>query len=185
MIKYDYLIHDTISMKRTEDKLHQLLNNFSKELPHFSDGRIDYSQSDIAPVATVFVAFRNEFLLLKRSTDVSTYKEKWNTVAGYLDDPKQTIFEKVLEELKEELNITKKHISSYSFGKSYQFTDKDNGKTWIVHPTLVMLSQKPVITLNWEHSSFKWIIIDEIYDYDTVPNLKESMKRAFSLAQKK
>lgn len=171
-------------MKKTEEELHKLLENFSKELPHFSDDRIDYSLSDIAPVLTVFVAFRKQFILLKRSNDVRTYKEKWNTVAGYLDDPKQSIFEKVLEELKEELNIKKEDISSYSFGKSYQFTDKENGKTWIVHPTLVMLSQKPVVKLNWEHSTYQWITIDEINDFDTVPNLKESMKRAFSLDQK-
>jgi 8-oxo-dGTP pyrophosphatase MutT (NUDIX family) len=168
-------------MRKNEEELHQLLMSFSKKLPHFSDGRIDYSQSDIAPVITVFIACQNEFLLLKRSNAVRTYKEKWNTVAGYLDNPKQNIFEKMLEELKEELNITRRNISSYSYGKSYQFTDKDNNKTWIVHPSLVMLSQKPVIKLNWEHSTFKWITIDEIDDYDTVPNLKESMERAFSL----
>lgn len=172
-------------MKKTEDELHQLLEKFSKDLPHFSDERIDYSESDIAPVITVFVAFHNEFLLLKRSSDVRTYKEKWNTVAGYLDDPKQSIFEKVLEELKEELNITKHFISSYSFGKRYQFTDKEIGKTWIVHPTLVMLTEKPDIKLNWEHSSFRWITVDELYNFDTVPNLRESMNRAFSLDLKK
>ena len=172
-------------MKKTDEELHQLLNNFSKKLPHFSDGRIDYSQSDIAPVITVFVAFHNEFLILKRSQNVSTYKDKWNTVAGYLDNPKQTFFEKMLEELKEELNITKQNISSYSYGNSYQFTDKDNNKTWIVHPAIVVLSKKPIITLNWEHSTFNWITINEINDYDTVPNLKESIKRAFSLVQTK
>lgn len=168
-------------MRKTEEEVHQLIQDFSKKLPHFSDGRIDYSQSDIAPVLTVFVTYKEKFLLLKRSTNVCTYQKKWNTVAGYLDNPKQTLFEKILEELNEELSITKDHISSYSFGQKYTFTDETNNKTWIVHPTLVTLSKKPTITLNSEHTKYTWISPNEINEFDTVPNLKKSMKRAVRL----
>lgn len=172
-------------MKQKEDDVKKLVKKFSKKLPHFQDGRIDYSQADTAPVLTVFVTFQNKFLLLKRSTNVRTYQQKWNTVAGYLDNPKQTIFQKILEELNEELQITRKQISSYSFGQSYQFTDENNSKTWIVHPTIVTLSEKPDITLDKEHTDYKWITADEIKKYDTVPNLKKSMKRAMKLAHNK
>ena len=172
-------------MKKTEDEVHKLIKEFSTRLPHFKDGRIDYSTSDTAPVLTVFVAYKNTFLLLKRSQKVSTYREKWNTVAGYLDNPNQSIFEKILEELSEELDIKKDQISSYSFGKYYQFTDENNKKTWIVHPVLVTLLEKPDINLNWEHTEYKWITMDEINDFDTVPNLKKSMKRALKLAHNK
>ena len=168
-------------MRKTEQEVHQLIQDFSKKLPHFSDGRIDYSQSDIAPVLTVFVTYKEKFLLLKRSTNVCTYQKKWNTVAGYLDNPNQTLFKKILEELNEELGITKDHISSYSFGQKYTFTDKTNNKTWIVHPTLVTLSKKPQIILNNEHTEYTWISADEINEFDTVPNLKKSMKRAVRL----
>jgi isopentenyldiphosphate isomerase len=172
-------------MKQTEDNVKKIIKKFSKKLPHFQDGRIDYSRSDTAPVLTVFIAYQNKFLLLKRSSNVRTYQHKWNTVAGYLDDPNQTIFEKILEELNEELQITKKQISSYSFGQSYQFTDENNGKTWIVYPTIVTLSEKPHITLDREHTEYTWITADEIKKYDTIPNLKKSMKRAIKLAHNK
>ncbi|MBS3777942.1 MAG: NUDIX domain-containing protein [Candidatus Thermoplasmatota archaeon] len=172
-------------MKQTEDNVQQIVKKFSKKLPLFQDGRIDYSQSDTAPVLTVFIAYQNKFLLLKRSSKVRTYQQKWNTVAGYLDDPNQTIFEKILEELNEELNIKRKQISSYSFGQKYQFTDENNGKTWIVYPTIVTLSKKPDIKLNREHTDYNWITADEIKKYDTVPNLKKSMKRAIKLAHNK
>jgi 8-oxo-dGTP pyrophosphatase MutT (NUDIX family) len=169
-------------MKKTQENVKQLLNDFYQKLPHSPDGRIDYSHSDIAPVITIFITHHNTFLLLKRSEKVRTYKKKWNTVAGYLDDPDQTLFEKILEELSEELSLGKETISSYSFGKKYQFTDHVNNKTWIVHPSLVTLTEKPKITLDWEHTDYKWITPNEIQNFDTVPNLKKSMKRAISLA---
>ena len=68
--------------------IEKLLNELSKKLPKFEDGRIDYSNSNISIVVTVFVKFQDEILLLKRSDKVSTYQGKWNTVAGYIDDLK-------------------------------------------------------------------------------------------------
>ena len=166
---------------KIEQEIKNLLKKKKKKLPHFSDGRIDYSNSDIAPVITIFITCTNHFLLLKRSSQVQTYKGKWNTVAGYLDDPYQTLFEKMIEELNEELQITKDQISSYSIGSKYQFTDEHNKKTWIVHPVLVNMKEKPNITLNFEHTNFVWITRDEVESFDTVPNLKKSLKRAYSL----
>lgn len=164
-----------------EESVNVLLERFSKQLPTFPDGRTDYSSSDVAPVITVFIIFQNSMLLLKRSSSVSTYKGKWNTVAGYLDNPKQTIFEKILEELHEEVGIEKNHIASYSLGSIYQFTDEKNKKTWIVHPAVVTLLEKPTIQLNDEHTEYRWITFDEIEHYDTVLNLKKSMMNAIML----
>lgn len=167
-------------MKKINKEVQQQLQSFSKKLPHLPDGRIDYSKSDIAPVITVFITYKNKFLLFKRSTKVATYKKKWNTVAGYLDNPKQNIFEKILEELREEINLSKNQISSYSIGRKYQFTDEENNKTWIVYPAIVSLTEKPAIRLNWEHTDYTWITIDDLQNYDTVPNLKKSIKRAIT-----
>lgn len=83
------------------EKLLKRYNN----LPRFSDGRIDYSKSKSAPVLTCFITFKGKILLLKRSNSVSTYKCKWNTVAGYIDEPKP-LQEKILEEVLEETGIT-------------------------------------------------------------------------------
>ena len=166
---------------KKEQEIKELINHFSQKLPHFPDGRIDYSNSDIAPVITIFITYKNQFLLLKRSSQVQTYKEKWNTVAGYLDNPYQNLFEKMIEELNEELQITKDMISSYSIGSKYQFTDEKNKITWIVHPVFANLKEKPKIILNFEHTDYVWITRDKIEEFDTVPNLKKSLKQAFSL----
>jgi len=69
-----------------EAKIFKLLKEFSKKLPKFEDGRINYSCSDEAPVITIFVRYKDKILLLKRSDKVAAYKGKWNTIAGYLDE---------------------------------------------------------------------------------------------------
>jgi len=159
-----------------EQKIFETIKEFAKKLPKFSDGRINYSSSDIAPVITVFVKYKNKILLLKRSNKVRVYQNKWNTVAGYLDELKP-IREKVFEEIKEELGIDKSNVSTIIFGKTYEFIDNEVNKTWIVHPVLIELKSKPEIKLDWEHTEYKWIEPRELKKFDIVPKLEESLKR--------
>ena len=167
-------------MDTKEREIIRIVEHFSKKLPKFSDGRIDYSKSDIAPVVTVFIRYKGKVLLLKRSDRVGTYPGRWNTVTGYIDEMK-TIREKVLEEIEEEIGISDEDILSYDFGESYEFKDVGVNKTWIVYPVLVELKDKPVIRLDWEHTEYRWIKPDEIKNFDIVPMLDESLKRAIWL----
>jgi 8-oxo-dGTP diphosphatase len=160
-----------------EKKIYHLIESFAKKLPRFPDGRIDYTHSDTAPVITVFISFKGRILLLKRSDNVLTYKGKWNTVAGYLDEI-ISIKEKVYEELFEELGIKEMDIRSISIGGSYSFTDPSAKRSWIVHPVKVELAHDVQIRLDWEHTEYRWIDPDDINDFDTVPNAKMSLKRA-------
>lgn len=157
-------------------KIFQTIKEFAKKLPKFPDGRIDYSNSDIAPVITVFIKYKNKILLFKRSNKVRVYQNKWNTVAGYLDELKP-IRDKALEEIKEELGIGKNNVSKIYFDESYKFTDNEVSKTWIVNPVLVKLKNKPEIKLDWEHTEYKWIEPEKIKFFDIVPKLEESLKR--------
>ncbi len=159
-----------------EERILQTIKQFSEELPKFSDGRIDYSDSNVAPVVTIFVKFKDKIILLKRSNSVRVYQNKWNTVAGYLDELK-SVRNKVLEEVGEELGIDKDNISTIHFGESYRFTDDEVNKTWIVHPVLVELKNQPEIKLDWEHTEYKWIKPEELKKFDIVPKLEESLKR--------
>ena len=87
------------------------IQEFADKLPKFDDGRIDYSNSDTAPVITVFVKYKDKILLLKRSNKVNNYPSKWNTVSGYLDEVKP-IKNKILEELSEK----ERYIIVHRFG---------------------------------------------------------------------
>lgn len=163
-----------------DQKVLALLKKFSKKLPKFEDGRIDYSNSNEAPVITIFVKFKDKILLLKRSDKVRTYKLKWNTIAGYLDEIKP-IKEKVLEELREEIGIKEENISSILFGKSYELKDKEINKTWIVHPVLVELKNKIEIKLDWEHTEYKWVHPDEIKNFNIVTGLEETLEKILKI----
>ena len=162
-------------MKTHDDQLKQIIESYAKRLPQFKDGRIDYSSSNEAVVLTVFVVFNGKLLLLKRSNKVRTYQGKWNTVAGYLDNTHQTLKEKIQEELREETGISPAIIQDYVYGSYYKFMDINSKKTWIVFPAKVIVTKKPSIQLDWEHTAFRWIKPKDITDFETVPNLEKSL----------
>jgi len=165
-------------MNKKEKMILATVKKFANKLPKFPDGRIDYSNSDIAPVITVFIKYQDKILLLKRSNKVRAYRGKWNTVAGYLDDL-NPLREKALEEVQEELEISEDNILLFCAGESYKFTDAEINKTWLVHPVLVELKNKPNIKLNWEHTQYKWIKEKELKKFDVVPNLDKSLENVF------
>lgn len=166
-------------MSIQEQEILETIKEFAKKLPKFIDGRINYSNSDTAPVITVFIKYKDKILLLKRSDKVSVYQGKWNTVAGYLDEPKP-IVEKIVEEIKEELGIQEDNILSHKLGEPYKFTDPTVNKTWIVHPVLVELRNNPIIKLDWEHTKYRWIKSEKLKKFDIVPMVDESLKRAMN-----
>lgn len=160
-----------------EEKLQRKIQQLAKNLPRFEDGRIDHSKSKVAPVVTIFMEHGDKILLLKRSQNVGTYQGLWQTVAGYLDELRP-LHEKIFEELEEELNLTKELIKNLYFGEPYEYFDKDIDKTWLIHPVLALLSEKPRITLDWEHTDSVWIDPSKLHAYKIVPMLDETLHRA-------
>ena len=167
-------------MDEQEIKVAETLKRLAEKLPRFEDGRINYHDANEAAVLTCLVKFKDKILILKRSDKVWTYKGKWNSVAGYMDEFKP-LRQKALEELNEELGISKEQISNLKLGKPFEFFDEKIKKKWIVHPVLSELKQKPEIKLDFEHTDFKWISPEEIKNYDVVPNLLQSMRQFFYL----
>lgn len=154
----------------------EVLREFSEKLPKFSDGRIDYSNSNKAPVLTCFVKYGDKILLLKRSDKVRVYQGLWNAVAGYLDEPR-SLEEKAHKELREELGITANIIRQTKLGQPYELNDVKAQKIWVIFPVLVELNKKPVIKLDWEHTDFKWIDPIDLKSFDIVPNLDKTLDR--------
>lgn len=144
-------------------------------LPRFADGRIDFSGADRVPVVTCFVEAEGRLLLLRRSERVRTYRGKWCTVAGYLDEV-NTVRDKSLAELEEELQVSQDRVQDVRTGAVYEFEDTESHRTWIVHPVMARLAKQPPIVLDREHTEFKWIEPSAIGAYDTVPMLERSLK---------
>ena len=156
-------------------KIEKIIKEFYDKLPKFPDGRIDYHTSDVAPVLKVFVALDGKILLLKRSDKVRAYQGKWNVIAGYLDDL-NPIEEKVFEELREEIKVSKDNIEQICYGKIEKIEDKEIGKTWISQPVLIKLKNKPEIILDFEHTDYKWILPSEMKKYDILYSLEETFE---------
>jgi len=157
----------------------ELVKELSKSYPCFKDGRIDYSNAEIAPIVTCFIMHNNKIFLAKRGNKVRTYKGKWCTVAGYYDRPLAA--EKIaLMELMEEASIAKEQIDKMIKGAPFNYTDKDYGIKWVVHPFLFLVNSRK-ITLDWEHEEMLWIAPDKLSQYDTVPMLDRSLKSVMEI----
>ncbi|MCK5212188.1 NUDIX domain-containing protein [Candidatus Parcubacteria bacterium] len=141
-----------------------------KNLERFSDGRINYSGFDTAPIILCFVKHQDEILILKRSLMIANYPRTWNTVSGYIDEP-VSLEAKAREELREEIGLDLSLIESIKVGKINTYFDKKINKTWIIYPIIVVLKARPKIQLDWEHSEYKWIKPKELKYYEIVPNL--------------
>jgi 8-oxo-dGTP diphosphatase len=155
----------------TDEYLHALLHTFAEMLPAFPDGRIDYTHATEAPILTCFVEHNGKILLLKRSEKVGMYRNKWNTVAGFLDEVQMPLWKKVMEELEEELGITPPLVQSLIRAEPYSVHDEAHGKTWHIFPVLALLHIEPEITLDWEHTEYVWIDPAEMEKYDHTPDL--------------
>ncbi len=164
-------------MKKREEKILAKIKEFHEKLPKFPDGRINYSDSNIAPVVIVFLRYGKKFLLLKRSEKGLNYRGKWSVVAGFLDEIKP-IQDKVLEEMQEELAIQKDDILKIHIGEPYEFEDEEIDKIWIRCPVLVELKRQITPRLDWEHEEYKWIQLEQFKDFDTVPSITKSLDLA-------
>ncbi len=143
-------------------------------LPQFSDGRIDFSDAEICPVVNVIVIHDDEILILKRSSKVSTHKNMWDCVGGYMDElisPEK----KAAKELKEELGISSGNMMSISSGEPFRLDEKE--KRWIVFPVMVELRDKPDISLDWEHTEYAWIKKSRIEGFRLSKKIKDILYR--------
>src|SRR5436309_6273284 len=103
-------------------KIPAAVESLGNKLPRFPDGRIDYTHATVAPVILCFVQWQDKILLLKRSEKVLSYKNKWNTVGGYLDELK-TLRQFALDELREELGISETTIKDLVFVEPHEHAD--------------------------------------------------------------
>jgi len=123
-------------------------------------------------IVTVFVKKDNKILLLKRSKKVKTMKELWAGVSGLIENnepPLERAKIEIFEEigLKDDQIKLEKSIDSMKI-KSLQYKNHE----WVIYPFLFSVKD-PKIKLNWENSEYKWILVDELSNYKTVPELEK------------
>lgn len=122
-----------------------------------------------------------KILLLKRSQKVSTYKGRWGIVAGYVESG-ETPYETAIKEIREEVGIDEDEIELIKELDPVEFTDFYDGKIydWKIYPFIFIIKKKGKINIDWEHLEYCWIHPTDIEKYNTVPRLKEIVKKLLS-----
>jgi len=126
-------------------------------------------------VVTSFLQRGQLVLILRRSGQVSTYKEKWGAISGSLqqnEDPHQ----RAELEINEETALTSEDIALVRSGELLRVYDQEKNTAWIVHPFLFD-AFKSTIKINWENSEYEWVKPDELMNFETVPRLREAFDR--------
>ena len=129
-------------------------------------------------IVTSFLRNSEKILLLKRSEKVKSMKNLWAGISGIIEDNEKPIKRAKIEIL-EEVGIEESDISLMKEGnkiliESPQYVNHQ----WEVYPFLFSCSNKE-IKLNWENSDYRWINMNELNNFTTVPSLDKVLSRLF------
>ncbi|HUT06710.1 MAG: NUDIX domain-containing protein [Nitrosopumilus sp.] len=121
-------------------------------------------------IVTSFIKDNDKFLLLKRSDSVKTMKGLWAGVSGIIEN-NETPLRRAKIEIFEELGITEDKIKFLKSAPEMKVhSPQYENHEWEIFPFLFEV-KNPTIKLNWENSEYKWVIMDEIKNYETVPSI--------------
>ena len=129
-------------------------------------------------IVTSFIKNSNKILLLKRSEKVKTMKNLWAGISGIIEGKEDPISRAEIE-IFEEVGMKKSNIKLLKQGdviiiESPQYVNHQ----WEVYPFLFSCHNRD-IKLNWENSDSKWISVNELNEFTTVPSLDKVLTRLF------
>jgi 8-oxo-dGTP pyrophosphatase MutT (NUDIX family) len=136
-----------------------------------------------AKVVTCFLLRRaaggDEVLLLRRSQQVGTYRGRWAGVSGYLEetDPLAQAY----REVEEEAGLAREEVTLIRAGDPLEVLDAEADRRWIVHPFLFEVRPDVQVRVDWEHTEARWVRPEEVFAFDTVPQLAEALMRVYPL----
>ncbi|MDH3610519.1 MAG: NUDIX domain-containing protein [Nitrosopumilus sp.] len=121
-------------------------------------------------IVTSFLKDDDKFLLLKRSSTVKTMKGLWAGVSGIIENDESPLRRAKIE-IFEELGIIENKIKFLKAASEMKVhSPQYENHEWEIFPFLFEVNN-PMIKLNWENSEYKWISIDELKNYETVPSI--------------
>lgn len=123
-------------------------------------------------IVTSFIKDNEELLILKRSDKVKSMKGLWAGISGIIENKEEPLSRAKIE-IFEEAGITEDKITLIKASEEMKIhSPQYKNHEWEIFPFLFE-SSKPTIKLNWENSEFKWINMDELENYETVPSLQK------------
>ena len=123
-------------------------------------------------IVTSFIKNNDKLLILKRSEKVKTMKGLWAGISGIIEN-NEIPLQRAKIEIFEEVGITEEKIKLIKSAKEIRINAPQyKNHEWEVFPFLFE-SEKPDVSLNWENSEFRWIEVQELKNYNTVPSLEK------------
>lgn len=119
---------------------------------------------------------RGALLLLKRSSDASTYPGHWAAISGYCETTDPLLQAEI--ELREEAGLHRSDVTLVRKGTPVAVEDRQAGQSWRVHPFRFRWANEPrALELNHEHTEYDWVFPEQLDEFDTVPCLGTALKR--------
>ena len=123
-------------------------------------------------IVTSFIRDNEKILILKRSDKVKSMKGLWAGISGIIENDEEPLTRAKIE-IFEEAGITEDKITLINSIDEMRINSPQyKNHEWEIFPFLFE-SNNPTIKLNWENSDFKWINIEELENYETVPSLQK------------
>ncbi len=123
-------------------------------------------------IVTSFIKDNDKLLILKRSGKVKSMKGLWAGISGIIEKNEEPL-KRARIEIFEEIGITEDKITLVRSAEEMRINSPQyENHEWEIFPFLFE-AKNPIIKLNWENSEFKWIKIEELENYDTVPSLQK------------
>jgi 8-oxo-dGTP pyrophosphatase MutT (NUDIX family) len=123
-------------------------------------------------IVTSFIRDNEKLLILKRSDKVKSMKGLWAGISGIIEKNEEPL-KRAKIEIFEEIGITEDLITLVKTSEEMRINSPQyENHEWEIFPFLFE-AKNPTIKLNWENSEFKWINIEELENYETVPSLQK------------
>jgi len=123
-------------------------------------------------IVTSFIRNDDKLLILKRSDKVKSMKGLWAGISGIIENDEEPL-KRAKIEIFEEVGITEDKITLIKTTEEMRINSPQyKNHEWEIFPFLFE-SKNPIVKLNWENSEFRWITIDDLDEYETVPSLQK------------
>jgi 8-oxo-dGTP pyrophosphatase MutT (NUDIX family) len=116
-------------------------------------------------------------LLLRRSDKVGSYRGRWGGISGYREGD---ALDDAYREIEEEVGLTAEDVELVRGGPTLPVDDPEGGQLWLVHPFLFNALNSEKIRLDWEHSEMRWVAVQDLHAYETVPQLAETLASVYT-----
>ena len=126
-------------------------------------------------IVTSFIQDEQKLLILRRSNKVKTMKGLWAGISGIIEKNEAPLTRAKIE-IYEETGISEDKIRLVKNAAKLRIhSPQYENHEWEIFPFLFE-AKNPDIKLNWENSEYKWITIDELKNYNTVPSLEKVLQ---------